>query len=156
MGTRHHGNVLLGDVDADGEALLVDVGEVLLGLLGVFVRDVKAHVVEAVNFHFLVDGACHDVARGERQALVILLHELLAVRQSQYAAVAAHGLGYEVGGVLFAWVVERGGVELYELHALYGSLGAVSHGYAVAGGNLGVGGGGIHGSATAGAEHGDT
>ena len=40
-------------------------------------------------------------------------------------------------------MVEGGGVELYEFHVLDCSLGSVHHGYAVAGGHEGVGGGGI-------------
>ena len=35
-----YGNVLLGDVNADAQALGVDVGEVVLRFLGIFVRDV--------------------------------------------------------------------------------------------------------------------
>ena len=54
-----------GDVDADGKALLVDVGEMGLGLLGVLVGDVEVYVFVAARLHLVVDGAGHDVARGE-------------------------------------------------------------------------------------------
>ena len=54
-----------------------------------------------------------------------------------------------------AGVVERGGVELHKLHVLYGTLGAVDHSLAVAGGNHGVGGGLVDGSAATGTHHGD-
>ena len=57
-----NGNVFLGNVYADGKALLVDVREMMLGFLGVFVRHVKANVIQAMNLHLLVNGACNDVA----------------------------------------------------------------------------------------------
>ena len=149
VGAGCHGDVLPCDVDADAEALGIDVGEVVLGLLGVLVRDVEADVVQSVNLHLAVDGAGHDVARGQREPFVVLLHELLAVRQAQDAAVAAHSLGDEVGRMRLLRVEEHGGMELHELHVLHLSLGAIDHSYAVAGSNVGVGGRGIDGSRAA-------
>ena len=58
------------------------------------------------------------------------------------ATETAHGLGNEEVGFL-AGVVERGGVELDELHVLGDGLGAVAHGDAVARGDDRVGGRGI-------------
>ena len=51
---------------------------------------------------------------------------------------------------------ESRGVELYELHVLDGTLGAVDHGDAVAGGHEGIGGGLVHSSRAAGGHDGDT
>ena len=155
MGAGGHGDVLLGDVDADAQTLGIDVGEVASGLFCILVRNVQAHVVDAVNFHLLVDGACHNVARCERQAFVVFLHEFGSVRQAQNAAVAAHGFGDEKGGVGFAGVIERGGVELHKLHVFHRGFGAIGHGNAVAGGYVGVGGGGVNGSAASGGHHRD-
>ena len=70
---RHNGNIVLRYVDTYRKAFFVNVREVMFRFLGVFVRHVQAYVVEAVNFHLLVYGARHDVARGERQTLVVLL-----------------------------------------------------------------------------------
>ena len=149
MGAGGNGDVLACDVNAQAHALGVDVGEVALGGLGFFVCDVQADVIQAVNLHFVVYGACHDVARSQGEAFIILLHELFAVGQTQYAAVAAHGLGNEIGGMRLLRIVEYGGMELHELHVLYLALGTVDHGYAVAGGNVGVGRGGVYGSGSA-------
>ena len=49
MGRRAHGYVFLGYVDAYGEALVVNVGEVVLSFLRVFVRNVEANVVDAAG-----------------------------------------------------------------------------------------------------------
>ena len=155
VGAGCHGDVLPRDVDADAQAFLVDIGEMSLCFLGVFVRHIEADVVDAVDFHLLVDGACHDVARGERESLVVFLHELLAVRQAEDAAVAAHGFRDEIGRVRFAGVEEGGGVELDKFHVLHRSLGAVGHGDAVAGGDVGVGRRTVHRPAAACAEHRD-
>ena len=116
--------------------------------------DVQTDVVQTVNLHFLIDGTSHNVTGSQRQALVVLLHEGLAVGQLQDAAVAAHGLGDEVGGVCLVGIVQHRGVELYEFHVCHGTLGTINHGDAVACGNDGVGGGHIYCSAAAGTHHG--
>jgi hypothetical protein len=70
-----------------------DVGEVLLQKRAALVRDVEVHAVEAVLFHLEVDGAGHDVARGQFGAFVVLRHEARATgrwRQLELAAFAAH------------------------------------------------------------------
>ena len=117
--------------------------------------DVETNMVDAVYFHFLVDGAGHDVAGCEREPVVVFLHERLSVGQFQYAAIAAHGFGDEIGGMGLAGIVEHGGVELHKLHVLHGSLGTIDHGDAVAGGDDGVRSGLIDGSAASGTHHGD-
>ena len=91
----------------------------------------------------MVDGTCHDGARGERATFVVLLHELLTVLRAQHRPVAPDGLGDEEGGPL-ARMIQGRGVELHELHVLDHPPGAVHHGDAVAGGYLGGGRGGIH------------
>ena len=58
--------------------MLVDIGEVVLGLLGILVGHVQEDVVLASLLHLVVDGAGHHIAWGKRQARVILLHEFLA------------------------------------------------------------------------------
>ncbi len=52
----------------------------VLGFLRVLMGYVEAYMVESVDLHLVVDGACYDVARGERKTRVVLLHEFLAVR----------------------------------------------------------------------------
>ena len=63
--SRHHGDIFLGDVDAQVQAVLIDVGEVMLGLLGILVRHVKIDMVLASLLHLAVDGAGHHVTRCE-------------------------------------------------------------------------------------------
>lgn len=75
VGARHDGNVLLGHVDADGETFGINVREMVFGFFRVLVRHVQAHVVQAMYFHFLVDGTGYDVAWGEAEPLVVFLHE---------------------------------------------------------------------------------
>ena len=153
VGCRTYGNVVFGDVDADAQALGIDVGEVVLGLFGILVSDVEAYVVESVLLHLLVDGTCHDVAWSQTQSLVVFLHEALAVGQAQDAAIATHGFGDEEGRMSLAWVEEGCGVELYELHVGHCSLGTIDHSLAVARGDHGVGSGLIDSSAAACAHH---
>ena len=118
------------------------------------VRHVQVDVVLAALLHLVVDGAGHDVTRGERQARVILLHEFLAVQRAEHGAIAAHGLGDEERGTV-ARMIEGRGMELDELHVLHRSLGTVDHGDAVARGHQRVGGVAVHGLAAARGHDGD-
>ena len=63
VSTRHHRNVLFSNVNTNREALLVNVREVMLRFLRIFVRNIQANMVETMNFHFLVNGTCHYIAR---------------------------------------------------------------------------------------------
>ena len=60
---RCNGDVVLGYVNAQRKAFLVDVGEVAFGLFGVLVGDIEIYVVIATVFHLVVDSTCHNVAR---------------------------------------------------------------------------------------------
>ena len=124
-------------------------------LVGILVGDVETDVVDTVDLHLLIDGTGHDIARSEREALVVLLHEGFAIGQLKDAAIAAHGLGDEVGGMRLLGIVEHRGVELHKLHIGHRTLGAIHHGDTVARSDDGVGGGEIDGSATACTHDGD-
>ena len=91
VGSGDDGDGLLGDVDAQLGAPRQDVGKVLLQKLRALVRDVQVHAIEAVLFHLKVNGAGHDVARGQLFACVVLGHEARAVGQLELSALAPHG-----------------------------------------------------------------
>ena len=154
MGGGGHRYIFLCNVYADAEAFLVYVREVLLGFFGVFVGDVQIHMVFTALFHFVVDGTCHDVTRGQRESRVILLHEFLSVFGAQHAAITAHGFGDEERGAVSR--VEKGcRMELDEFHVLHCSLGTVYHGNAVSRGHQRIGGVAVNGFATARCHDGD-
>ena len=76
----------------------------------------------------------HDVAGGELQLVGrVLAHEALALGVHEVAALAAGGLRHQ-----HAARVERGGVELHELHVLQRHAGAEREAHAVAGGAVRV------------------
>ena len=110
----------------------------VLSLLRIFVGHVETHMVEGVNLHLVVNSSCDDIAGGKAETLVIFLHKLLTVWQTQNAAVAAHCLCYEVCGVGLLWIIEHGGVELHKLHVLHLSFCPIDHRDSVACGNVGV------------------
>ena len=156
MGTGHHGNILLRDINSDTQALGVDIGEVMFGLLGILVGDVKAYVIDTVNLHLLIDGAGNDIAGSEREALVVLLHKLLAIRKSQDTTVAAHGLRDKIGGMGLRRIVERSGVELHEFHVLHDTFSTINHRYAIPRCNIRICGGGVDGTRASCCHQGDT
>ena len=153
VGCWLYGDIIGSDVYTHRLAFLVYVGEVLASLLGVFMSDIEAHVVESVYLHLLVDCPCHNVAGCKRQALVVFLHKGLAVGQFQYTAISTHGLGDEKGGMCLAWVIQCSGMELHKLHVCHCSLCPIHHCLTVTCGYHGVGGCLIYCTATACAHH---
>ncbi|EJK57810.1 hypothetical protein THAOC_22107, partial [Thalassiosira oceanica] len=100
-----------------GQVVEVEVAVVLLG----------SHATSLAYLHG--HGAAHDVPAGEvLGARGITLHEPLALRVSQDAALAAAALGDEA-----ARPVDARGVELDELRVLVGESGAHGHGVPVPG-----------------------
>ena len=97
-----------------------------LRLFGVFVRHVQIDMVVTPVLHLGIDGTCHDVARCQRQTFIVLLHEFLAVQRAKYAAIAAHRFRNQERRTV-AWMEERRGMELHELHVLDGTFGAIDH-----------------------------
>ncbi len=141
----HHRNRLLGDVDAQLQAVRQDVRKVLVQELRALVRDVQVHAVQAVALHFIVDGTGHHVARRQFGTRVVLGHETRAAglgRQQQAPALAAHRFADQER--LGMWVVQARGVKLDEFHVRHAAAGAPGGGNAVAGGGVGVGGVEVH------------
>ena len=91
----------------------------------------------AVHLHLVVDGAGDDVARRELGVADGSGHERLAVRPPQDRPLAAQRLADQER--LRLRVVQAGRVELDELHVADRHAGAVGHGDAVAGRDVGVG-----------------
>ena len=153
MGCRANRNIILRNINADAQTLRIDVREVMLGLFRILMGHVETNMVKTVNLHLFIDGTSHDVTRGKAQALIIFLHETLAVRQTENTAVATHGLCDEECRMSFSRMKESSRVELYKLHVGYCSLGTIDHRLAIACGNDWVGSGLIDRTATTGTHH---
>ena len=78
MGSRDYGDGLPGDIDAEVHAGLVDIREAVADEISGHVGDIEEDAAFAGPFHLGVDGARHDVARGELLERVIALHESAA------------------------------------------------------------------------------
>ena len=63
VGCRANGYHVARDVDADGETLGVDGGEALDEVLAPDAAGVEVEIVLAAEFHLVVDGSGHDIAR---------------------------------------------------------------------------------------------
>ncbi len=152
VGGRDDGHRLLGDVDADREAALMDGREVLDDEIGWLVADVQIHAVCAEPLHLVVDGAGDYVPRCQLGSLVEVGHEAAAVGAAQIGPLAAQGFGQQEVGVI--GVEQAGGVELVELQVRHPAAGAPRHGDAVPGADVRVGGVLVHfGGATGGQRH---
>ena len=144
---RHDWDEVLRHVDAELKALVEDVGEALLEEGASLAPDVEAAVGIARALHLTVDRARHDVARRERPARVVLLHERLPLAVHEHGPLPAHGLADEEP--LRLRVVEARGVELDELHVLHLRAGAPGKRHAVARRHVGVAGVEVHLAAAA-------
>ena len=92
---RGYGNVLFGDVDADAEAFLIDIREVLLGFFGIFVGNIQIDMLVAALLHLrqTVGGHCPDST--------FYRHSLLRTRWIIQHFIRSQGSGMEsIGFVL--------------------------------------------------------
>ena len=127
---------LLGDIDTDRGAGLVDFREPLLEELPRLMGDVEIDAFGTGAFHFCVDGAGHDVARGEVFERVVAFHELPPLFVDENPALAAHRLADEKR---FGLRVEQAGrVKLHEFHVADRGAGAPGHGHAVPRSDVGI------------------
>ena len=119
---------VFGDVDAEGQRLLVDGGKVVQDLIAWHVRaQVEVDVVDVSRQHFAVNATRHNIARGQILPLgIMVLHERHTVGVDEPRPCPAHRLGdEETHGAL---AEEGRGVELHKLGVDDARLGAVGHG----------------------------
>ncbi|OQC02429.1 MAG: hypothetical protein BWX77_01219 [Bacteroidetes bacterium ADurb.Bin090] len=62
MGSRSHRNILFGNVNADRQALLVDIWKMFFGFSRLFMGNVQINIIGTPDFHLGVDGAGNDIA----------------------------------------------------------------------------------------------
>ena len=143
VGGGDDGDRVLGGVVAESEEGVVDEGEAFLEETFRFAGGVEEDAGRAGAFDLGVDGTGHDIAGGEGAAFVELGDEVFAFFVEEDGAFAADCFGDEEGacfGAGGAGVVEAGGVKLHELHVGNAGSNPPSHGDAVTGGGVGVGG----------------
>ncbi len=133
-------DILLGYVNAYVQAFGVYIREMQLGLLRIFVGNIQTHMIQSMYFHLLVNGTSDYITGCQTQTLVIFLHELLAIRQTEYSTIPSHCLRNQVCGVCFSRMEQSCRMELHKFHILNCGFGSVSHGYSVTCRNIRVGG----------------
>jgi len=146
MGGGHDGNGLFGNVDFVAETRFVNVREPLHNETGGLVCDIEQDEIGATLFHFAIDGASDNVTGSQGFERVPGIHEFDAGNTFQNSTFSADGFADEKG--LCSRMVQARGMKLDKLHVCDSSARAISHGNAVAGGNIGVGGIEINFSAT--------
>ena len=148
---RQHRDRRLVDIDACEDARgLGDAGQPLLDDIGAEVLKMQVDVVRVLaDAATLTDleghRARHHIARGEVLGVRrVALHETLAARVGEVAALAPRTLGDEAAGT-----VDAGRVELDELHVLQRQAGTQGHAAAVAGAGVRRGAGEIRAAVAA-------
>ena len=132
-------------------ACLIDVRESLFQLRGGQVSEIEPHKVFSPSLQFGIDCTGNDISGGQREPLVVAVHELLPVLRLQDGTETADGLGNQERGA--SRIVEGRRVELDELHVCNARSRSVGHGNAVAGGNNRIGRVEIDLTQSAGTEH---
>src|SRR5437879_8336500 len=89
MRRRHNRDWLLRHVDPKPQARLINMRKALLNELRRLVRDIQKHALRAGTLDLGVDRTCHDVARRERAARMVPLHEIFATIIPQDSALSA-------------------------------------------------------------------
>ena len=124
-------------------------------MLGIEMGQIQINyrILGPADFEFMNDGAGDDVARGQFGHGMVLGHEAIHLEVAKVGTFAPQGLREKKARGFFQ--VERGGMELDELHVADFGAGTERHGDAIAGGNTGVGGVAIElAEAAGGEEHG--
>src|SRR5579883_934472 len=138
MRRRDYRNRFLGDIDAEPEAGLIDVGKTFDNKPGRLVRDIEQDVIRSALLHLAIDGPSDNVPRSQGFKRMILIHELEAAHGFKNATLASNGFTDEEG---FGFgMIETRGMELNELHVGHRGPRAVGHRDSISGGNIGVGG----------------
>lgn len=86
--------------ESDFEKALVDCGEFVFEFFGTEVRGVE---INAPSFEFLdfsFDGAGNDVAGGEFEAIIVVVHESAAIVIAESCSGSAHCFGNQESGEL--------------------------------------------------------
>ncbi len=125
---------LLGDVDVEIEQPGINGREMMPHEFRRPVADVEMDIVQPQALDFMVDGACHDVTRGEFRARVETRHEAFAATRHaggefQMTPFAAHRFSDQE--ILDLQIIEAGGVKLVHLHIGNAAPRAPGHGDAV-------------------------
>ena len=153
VGGRHHRDRLTSDIDTEFQALAMNIGKTAAYELRVLVGDIEKDRLGPAFFHLGVDGSGDHIAAGQVAAGIIVPHEWPPVTIDQDPALAAYRFGNQK--ILGGGMIETGGMELDELHVGNGGPGPVSHGNAIAGGDIGVAGVEVDLTRATGGEQGD-
>ena len=137
MSAGTHGNAVRRDVDAKLGARGCDTRKTLRDELGVEMTQVKIHVCVPRLLHLADDRLRNNVARRQFAALVVVVHEAVAVSVDQVSSFAAEGFGDQTAAA--AGDVQHGGMELHELHVPHLGTGPVGDCVTVRCGNRRVG-----------------
>ena len=62
MGGRSYRDIILGNVDAQAQAFLINIREMFFCLFRVFVCNVQIYMVISAGIHLVFDGTCHNIA----------------------------------------------------------------------------------------------
>ena len=110
----------------------------MLGFFRILMRHIKAHMIDSMNFHLVINRTCYNVTRGERKTRIIFLHKLLAVGQTQDASVSTHSFGNEVCRMRLFGIKQTRRMELNKLHIFYYTFSTIDHRYTITSSYLGV------------------
>ncbi len=133
----HHRYRFTSEIDAKPQQLFINRREVLADKRLRFVADVEIHAVGAETFHFMVNGARHDIARCQFGALVKLRHKAGAVRAFKISPFATQRFGQQK--IARLGMKQGGWMELIEFEIRNATTGAPGHRDAVARGDIRVG-----------------
>ena len=92
MRRRNDGDHLLGDIDAEAQALFVDAGKALFDELGAFVPDIEINEGIAAFLQLMIDRAGDDIARSQLLVRMVGFHKGRSVPELQDPPFAADRL----------------------------------------------------------------
>ena len=151
VGRRDDRDLVPRHVDAEVRAGLRQVRKAFQDAVPVEMPQIQEDARVAAALQLLVDGARHDIARGQFRQGMIARHEPVVVSGHQVGPLPADGLRYQERFRLR--MIETGGMELDELEVGQVGAGPVRHRHAVARRDIRIGGIGVDLPAAPGRDH---
>ena len=89
MCSRHNRHGFFREIYPQPEQFFINHREMLANKIGGLMANIKEHTICAEAFHFMVNGAGDNIARGQFAALIKIGHKTRAIRALEISAFAA-------------------------------------------------------------------
>ncbi|OQC60276.1 MAG: hypothetical protein BWX51_01063 [Bacteroidetes bacterium ADurb.Bin012] len=130
MRCRGNGNHSMRDVYANTKTFGINSREMIHQIVLGQMTAIEVNIFFAMNFHFVINGSGHDIARSQWAPRIIFIHECFTLMVSQFGTKAPQGFRNEEGRSL-RWIKQGGRMKLNKFHIFDNPFCPIDHGYTI-------------------------